>query len=96
MLALAALGVVLWQKGYLDSLLSGAAVAPQAGGSDKMFEKAIRLSIVEAQDKATQRLVDDLKARVEQVVSVPFVAAGNTPQAPPSPAPVPPASSAGP
>jgi hypothetical protein len=83
--AVAGVGFIVWQKGYLDDLLGN--VVATKGKSGDLFTRAVRQAIDEAKEKATEAYADKLKEQLVQEVALSFGVAGANTTAPPPPAP---------
>jgi hypothetical protein len=91
----AAVALVLWYKGYLDSFVGqlgfGKASAP---AGDDLFLRAVKKAVTDAEAAAHQAAADRFRTQIQEAVTANFNAAGPiTPQAPSPPAPPAPAAS---
>jgi hypothetical protein len=88
-LAVAAVALVLWYKGYLDDILSrfgGAATPGKGDGLDAAVAKAMD----DAERAAKRDLVDRMREQIHAGVKASFGAAGQNTQAQTAPANPPP------
>lgn len=79
---------VLWQKGYLDSILSQVGFTAVATGQSvsEPLLAAVQKTIAEAELKAQQEIAERMRSQIHDVVKANFGAAGTSTQAPSSPA----------